>query len=935
MRETRLATAREDSTEAPPIGVDEARAQLEWVRRALEADSDEEREAALVEGLLEFGPRFCHSLAFLDDQEKQAGTAHGRSAPLLDEATDLFLAWLAGRKLSERVDEPERRASAARLTLAEGGAGLERLAAKAVLELPEGHPDRDVDGSRAGLLRALDRARAEDDADGLALTAQTLLDEELLPEEESVELLEEVLARLTEVEDPSIRNDFRLSVIGYYSLRAIEARDREDLAGQRAWSKRAHPILDALTSAAEDDPANSTGPMLAAALSLAASGDDAAAADTFGRVVDSPDAEGQSDLLAAMHETRIRLSLGQDARVSDVLEPRLPAFAERYLTALTDEDVADEGSNFADVVESAVVASARQGRWGAAVQVLELGKSLRFRHRAELRRSSAGRRLLKLEGGLYTLSRKGQADVRGKPRERDFLGVTTTPQTRLLEAYRTAVPETSSELLEGPSIAAIAASLRDGEIAVLLGVARQGTVAAVVTPEDRDSPANAIFESSWPMTRWLELFGSEDEPSWAFALADDEGQIDPRAALERLLAGVDDALSPLREILDDHDPQRVIVVPHGLLHLVPFQATAPLRDRDLLMAPSIALLIDARSRRRPPGIRRGLVVANPTLDLPAAAAEAAAVNRWVSPKGTSVAEVGGADATRAALMAALGEEVGVLHFCGHGDSDLTEPARSGLRLQPGDELPREGDDPFARWASDVESWDEDEFGETRWGDLPGLGRLTEVRGPGDEPARRLLEYSSGATLEAVYRDGRLTGVADVLTAGDVMVQAPFRRCQLVLLSACEVGAGGLGLDIDEHAGLPAALQLAGARSVVATLWPISDALTALQVDLFYELMAASEGEVIDLAAIIRQLGERVRTMEVDDAQSRLARLRAGTDDPLARITLEAYAAGLAERGPLPFEHPFDWATFHVVGAGEATWRKNGEGARSTARAGAH
>jgi CHAT domain-containing protein len=929
-----VATAREDHTEAPLIGTDEVRAQLEWVRQAVEAGSDEEREAALAGGLLDFGPRFCHTLAFLADQEKQAGTGDGRYAPLLEETTDLFLAWLAGRKLSEKVDEPERRAYAARLTLAEGGAGLERIAAKAVLELPDGHPDRDVDGSRDALLRALDRARAEGDADGLALAAETLLDEELLPEEGSVELLEEVLARLNEVEEPSIRNDFRLSVIGYYSVRAIDSRDGGDSAGQRAWSKRAHPILDALTKEVEDDPANSTGRLLAAALSLAASDDDAAAADTFGQVVDSPDAGGDPDLLAAMHETRIRLRLGQDARVTEVLGPRLPAFAELYLTALTDEDVADAGSNFADVLQSAMVANARQGRWGAAVRVLELGKSLRFRHRAELRRTSAGRRLLKLEGGLYTLSRKGQADVRGKSLARDFLGTTTTPEARLLEAYRTALPETPGELLEGPSVEAIAGCLRSGEIAVLLGVARQGTLTAVVTPEDRDSPGKALFESSWPLTRWLELFGSEEEPSWAFALADDEGQIDDRAALERLLAGVDDALSPLGEIIEELDPQRVVLVPHGLLHLVPFQATAPLRERDLLMAPSIALLVDARSRRRPPGIRRGLVIANPTLDLPAASAEAAAVHRWVAPKVTSVAELDGADATRAALMAALGEEVGVLHFCGHGDSDLTEPARSGLRLQPGDELPRGEDDPFARWASGVEGWDEDEFGETRWGDLPGLGRLTEVRGAGDEPARRLLEYSSGATLEGVYRDGRLTGVADVWTAGDVMVQAPFHRCQLVLLSACEVGTGSLGLDIDEHAGLPAALQLAGARSVVATLWPVSDALTALQVDLFYELMAASEGAVIDLAAIIRQLGEQVRTMGIDEAQSRLDRLRAGSDDPLARITLEAYGAGLPERGPRPFQHPYDWATFHVVGAGEATWRKNGAGSRSTARAGA-
>jgi CHAT domain-containing protein len=153
------------------------------------------------------------------------------------------------------------------------------------------------------------------------------------------------------------------------------------------------------------------------------------------------------------------------------------------------------------------------------------------------------------------------------------------------------------------------------------------------------------------------------------------------------------------------------------------------------------------------------------------------------------------------------------------------------------------------------------------------------------------------------------------------VQEPLRRCQLVVLSACEAGAGGLGLGLDEYAGLPAALQLAGAGSVVATLWPVSDPLTALQVDLLYELLAADAGGATDIAHVVRTAGELVRTMDVPEAQARLDRLRAATDDPLARVALEAYRARLPDRGPHPFDHPYDWATFHVKGDGELTWRR--------------
>ena len=38
-------------------------------------------------------------------------------------------------------------------------------------------------------------------------------------------------------------------------------------------------------------------------------------------------------------------------------------------------------------------------------------------------------------------------------------------------------------------------------------------------------------------------------------------------------------------------------------------------------------------------------------------------------------------------------------------------------------------------------------------------------------------------------------------------------------------------------------------------------------------------------------------------------------------TLEAYRARLPDRGPHPFDHPYDWATFHVKGDGELTWRR--------------
>ena len=179
---------------------------------------------------------------------------------------------------------------------------------------------------------------------------------------------------------------------------------------------------------------------------------------------------------------------------------------------------------------------------------------------------------------------------------------------------------------------------------------------------------------------------------WAVALAE-EGH-DRRAALEALLAAVDEALAALGAVLDEIDPRSVVVVPHRLLHLVPFDAVTPFVSRPLLVAPSVELLAAARRRRRRGAAGRSVTVANPTLDLPASLSEAAAVAQRL-PGGV---QLRGAASTRPAVAEALSGAVDVFHFCGHGSSDLLEPDRSALQLCP---EPGVGD-PFAGAEAEVE-----------------------------------------------------------------------------------------------------------------------------------------------------------------------------------------------------------------------------------------
>lgn len=96
------------------------------------------------------------------------------------------------------------------------------------------------------------------------------------------------------------------------------------------------------------------------------------------------------------------------------------------------------------------------------------------------------------------------------------------------------------------------------------------------------------------------------------------------------------------------------------------------------------------------------------------------------------------------------------------------------------------------------------------------------------------------------------------------------NASLVTLSACQTGRSVIGGG-DEILGLLRALLYAGARSVVASLWPVQDVVTAQLMEQFYSALAAGEHK----GAALRQAQIELR--------------RAGS------------------------EHPYFWAPFFLVG----------------------
>jgi tetratricopeptide (TPR) repeat protein len=146
-----------------------------------------------------------------------------------------------------------------------------------------------------------------------------------------------------------------------------------------------------------------------------------------------------------------------------------------------------------------------------------------------------------------------------------------------------------------------------------------------------------------------------------------------------------------------------------------------------------------------------------------------------------------------------------------------------------------------------------------------------------------------------------------LTAAEVM-QHWNLDADLVVLSACQSGRGkhegGEGF-----VGFAQALLLAGARSVVVSLWKVDDTATALLMQRFYQNLLGSrtgQDKPMPKAEALQEAKHWLRALTAEEAQKLIGLLPPGERGE----RVKARAAASSAR---PYAHPHYWAAFILVG----------------------
>jgi len=898
-----------DDDWSKPLNKEEKKIYTGLVKEILQKEVAD-RDEAIIEGFMRFGLRFFMSFGELDKKNENKEIMN-----LSHRVNELHAKWLHGKKFTKHVDEDERRALFALQHFDIKGdkfVGVYRLAAEAILVLPLNHKYRNVDKVRKALYRYRDlRRQVDDGSDGEVLALSTLIKFEVEPPEIITELINQGKNLLKHVLDQGIVIAFIEVVIGYYILHTTIERDAGNVTKQQFLIEEGTKLFEHL-KVNHPNSINSLHYLLYGAL-LELAGKLIEAADVYSIIVDGEDFDNTNYLNAIQFEARLRFSLGDYDRVIEILSPNVDTFESAYLISVEDKEIKLRGNTFSAIIAELSFAYAYLSKWEDAINILERGKSPRFRHYAALRQNPHSQKLLELETDLYALSRgiPIKSDNYKIDKNEDWFGNKITIQKKILEEFRDKRNSIMHNYAKLNVMEHIPKSLHPNEAVVILGISQKGLLMSVIFGNGIP-PENFLLEQ-WTKEKLLRLFLGNNSGGWLYVLEKYDEYIDSEKALEDLIEGIDNAIGKqLDAILKDKGIERVSIIPHDFLHLVPFIALPSLSNYGIMTVKSAFQYIETKKHVEIEN-NEVLIVSNPTLDLPLSSLESNIVRQHLSQSDTKINLLERENATQQKVTSAL-QKSSIFHFCGHGFSDLTYPLRSSLLLHPDkNHFQNSIDDPFEGILKTIDGTPKIIDGKN-YVDVPGKGRIYSEHTSDFGRAEVRFEYDKTGTLWGLYQDNQLKKIAELWSANEIMLRS-LQNCGLVFLSACESGSRGF-TNLDESSGLLASFQLAGVSTIIATLWPVTDIVTVFFVNLFYKHI--QKGNSINIPNIVRDITNTIRDMKKEQAISILNEFKKNNLDMETGQIIEQYIKTLDMNKDKPFEHPYHWGSFVIMGSPNIT-----------------
>ncbi|MCX6678642.1 MAG: CHAT domain-containing protein [Methanothrix sp.] len=297
------------------------------------------------------------------------------------------------------------------------------------------------------------------------------------------------------------------------------------------------------------------------------------------------------------------------------------------------------------------------------------------------------------------------------------------------------------------------------------------------------------------------------------------GEITPRSTAEakaRFDGFFDKVRKNLIEVivalLEQIRPEKLTIVPHAELALVPYWQLADLCTsvNCISVAPSLSALRVCLARKRP---LRGATVVVPDLSNTLANARKE-IDFVIQARGDGPIYARTVDELQRAS-----ERCSLLHVAAHGLFNVNNPYHSGF-----------------------------------------------LAGQQETEEGLFVQYVDLASHQLSNRPTQ--GAIRLMTVAECMTKLSLRQCRLAVLSTCESGiprqhGGG------ELTGLPNALLVAGAKSVIASLWEVNDAATAMLMRYLYETWNGGAGSEASPARALAAARDRLRHVSREEVERAL------------------------------------------------------------------